>query len=94
MSWIINQDKEITKNCLIPGLISSITNVTSASKEDQELIASINFLIGGLPSGTDSRCIGFCQRALGNLSQASGLLRQGLDNAQRLNTMEWISDGD
>lgn len=94
MGWVVNKEKERAKNYLIPNIISNITNMTAVSNEVQELIANINYLIGGLPSGTDTRWNGCCQRALGNLSQASGLLRQGLENAKQLNIMEWVSNGD
>jgi hypothetical protein len=93
MGWIINREKESAKNYLIPNITSNITNVTAVSNEVHQLIANINHLIGGIPSGTDTRWIGCCQRAHGNLSQASGLLRQGLENAKQLNIMEWVSSG-
>ena len=92
--WVVNREKESAKNYLIPNITSNITNVTAVSNEVHDLISSINYLIGGLPSGTDTRWIGCCQRALNNLSQASGLLRQGLENAKQLDIMEWVADGD
>ncbi len=92
--WVVNREKESAKNYLIPNITSNITNVMNASNEIQELVASINCTIGGVPSGTDLRLIGCCQRALNNLSQTSGLLHQALENARELFIMEWVDDGD
>ena len=92
--WVVNREKERAKNYLIPNITSNITNVAAVSKEIQELVASIDYMIGGLPSATDTRWVGCCQRALNNLTQTSGLLRQGLENAKELFIMEWVSDGD
>ena len=92
--WVVNREKESAKNYLIPNINSNITNITATVNDIQRLIASINYLIGGLPSGTDTRWVGCCLRALDNLSRTSGLLRQGLENAKQLNIMEWVPDGD
>jgi len=92
--WVVNREKESTKNYLIPNITSNITNVMANSNEVQDLVSSINCTIGGLPSGTDIRWVGCCQRALNNLSQASGLLHQALENARELFIMEWVDDGE
>jgi hypothetical protein len=94
MGWIVNRDKERAKNQIIPSIASNMSNIRAVSQEIQELIASINCTIGGLPSGTDTRWVGCCQRALNNLSQANGLLYQGLENAKQLFILEWVDDGD
>lgn len=94
MGWVIDREKERAKNDLIRNITSNIANVTAVSNEVHQLIANINHLIGGIPSGTDTRWLGCCQRKLRNLSQSSGLLRQGLENAKQLNTVRWVSDGD
>jgi len=92
--WVVNREKERAKNYLIPDLNSNITNIAAVSNEVLDLIANINYLLGGLPSATDTRWVGCCQRALNNLSLASGLLRQGLENAKELLIKEWHDDGD
>ena len=94
MSWVVNREKESSKNYLIPNIASNFSNVTAVSNEVQELISNINYLIGGLPSGTDIQWIACCQRVLGNLSHTSRFLRQGLENANQLNIMEWVPDGE
>lgn len=92
--WVVNREKESTKNYLIPNITSNITNVMANSNEVQNLVSNINQTIGGLPSSTDIRWVGCCQRALNNLSQASALLHQALENARELFIMEWVDDGE
>lgn len=94
MGWIVNRKKEREKNYLIPNITSNITNVVVNSNEIRDLVASINCIVGGLPSGTDVRWNGCCQRALNHLSQATGLLHQALENARQLFILEWVDDGE
>ncbi len=94
MGWVFNNEKERVKNNLTPAIISRITNITAVSYEVQELVAGINYLIDGVPSGTDSRLNGCCQRILGNLSRSNELLRLGIENTKQLRTMDWTSNGD
>ena len=93
MSRVSNREKERAKDYVILNIASNITNVTAALNEVQELIANINYLIGGLPSATDTHWTSYCQRILGNLSQASVVLRQGLESAKQLDILEWNNGG-
>ena len=92
--WVINREKENAKNHLISSITGNISNLTAYSNEVRDLASCINRTIGGLPSGTDTRLTGCCQRALNNLSQSIGLLRQSLEYARSLFIMEWVDDGD
>ena len=88
----VNLGKESAKNHLIPNITGSIANVQEILKEVQYLMVSLNYTIGGAPSGADTRLIGYCQRAINDLDGASGQLHRGLENAEQLNTMDWVTE--
>lgn len=94
MGWVVDREKERIKNDLLPNIASNITNIMANSNEIHDLAASINFIIGGVPSGTDVRWIGCCQRATNSLSRTSGLLHQAMEDVKKLFVMEWVDDGD
>ena len=78
------KERENARYYLISNISNNISNLISYSKAVQNLAASINHKIGGLPSGADIRFIAYCQRASHNISQAIGVLHQSLENAKQL----------
>jgi len=92
--YVVNWEKEIAKINLISNITGNIANVLAVANEIRDLISSINYIIGGAPSGKDAQLIGCCQRALDNLSRASGQLHRGRENAKELDITEWAPYGD
>ena len=92
--WVVNREKENAKFYLTTNIGCSITNILANSNDIQKLVANINYTIGGVPSCTDTRWIGGCQRAMSNLSRATGLLQQALEHSRELNVKEWVDDGE
>ncbi|MDR0950220.1 MAG: hypothetical protein LBM13_01065 [Candidatus Ancillula sp.] len=94
MSWVVNSEKSNAKYYLISNITSSITNLNTSVSDIRSLVANIDYTIGNIPSGTDIRWNGCCQRAMNNLVKASTYLHQALMYTKGLSDLEWISDGD
>jgi hypothetical protein len=94
MGWVVNNEKANAKYYLRTNITSNITNLSTSISDIRNLVSSIDCTIGGLPSETDIRWNGCCQRAINNLSQATGLLQQALVCTKELSDLEWVSDGD
>ena len=89
---VVNRKKDDAKNFIISNISNNIINIRIYSCEIKDLVSNINYIIGGLPSQTDIRLTGCCQRALNNLSQSSRFLQNALQNAKNLIVVEVVDD--
>jgi hypothetical protein len=87
---VVNNQKAQAKISIRNDLKSNVTNISHESNEIQDTIAMLNHFLGGSPMGAESEAIGYCQKALHDLSQALQKINLAAGYIDQLKTTEEI----
>ena len=89
---VVNNQKVQARSYIRNDLKSNVTNISHESNEIQNTLAMSNHSLGGSPMGAGSETIGYCQKALSDLSQALQKINLAAGYIDQLKTTEEIPD--
>lgn len=91
---VVNNKKAQSKTYIGNDLKSNVTNISHESNEIHDTISMLTQILSGSLVGIDRELIGYCQKALQDLSRALAQLNAAASLVSKLDTTEEIPDNE